>query len=77
MKSIVSNEVCEKKELPYPKLMIGIYSGNIILCTNSTKAVYLYYRDGNGVLGTDVTDKYSNFKDFNGSVCLQNDEVAR
>lgn len=72
MKSVVSAKSCNQP-LPFPKLMKLDESGQVVLFTNK-------------VTGTVVTQGYwpigtykeewvpERFKDFNGSVCLENDK---
>ena len=77
MKSVVSNEKCEEKEIPYPKLMVSPVSNGIYLMNTRNKGTCVSIGVG-GKIGSAGLGEYvytlSGMKDFKGSVCLQNDE---
>lgn len=72
MKSTVSNQPCTK-ETPFPKLMVNHY-GTIVLFSSPRTGMCI--RQGNtektGAFYHDCWDDNA-FKDYNGSVCLEND----
>lgn len=72
IKSTVSKTPCEKKELPFPKLIQEIkWPGNIALAVSSSTAFQ--------VAGSSLGFYYSrinprSWQDYEGSVCLENDK---
>jgi hypothetical protein len=74
MKSVLSNKCCEKKEKPFPKLMIGDLTGSVVLFSKE-KVGTVVYNSGNGgfKVGTYLEDWGSGFTDYEGDVCLTND----
>jgi hypothetical protein len=77
MKSILNNKCCEKKEKPFPKLMIG-KSDNIFLFSRSGDGVCIHVPDPAGTphmwLGWNSDNLgMGEFKDYEGSVCLSNE----
>ena len=76
MKSILSNSCCKKKkEKPFPKLMKADGTQAIYLMATASEGVRVHGGENNLALGS-----YSNswatwdFKDYEGGVCLTNEE---
>ena len=69
MKAVASNESCNNK---YPKLMMYPSSGNIVLWVNKEKGTYVYAKAGNSSRIGDIATCNTGWKDYQGSVCLEN-----
>ncbi len=78
IKSTTSTPPCSKKELPYPKLMKGTYTGNIYIMSCVEKGIILEQGpkcNSKQVVGTLVQGQSAhNFRDYKGSVCLENEK---
>ena len=78
MKSVASNDKCEKKELPFPKLMVSKETKQVVLFISECKGtrVGCGNLDSGAKLGTYKDCWISrSFEDYTGSVCLNNDVV--
>ena len=74
MKSVASNDKCEKKELPFPKLMVSD-SGAVYLMSNRHTGTRVYTTTGFQSLGHHSTSWIVNdLTDYIGSVCLTNED---
>lgn len=72
MKSII-NTGNEKKELPFPKLMVS-NNGNVVLFVNSQEGFCVYSSpEFDRLFGLYDTWNISDFTDFNGSITLSNE----
>lgn len=78
MKSVLSSDCCKKKEKPFPKLMVHL-DGDIVMFHENRKGCYVYLSG----LGCSKGIGYyvnrfvmDNFKDYEGDVCLTNDEES-
>jgi hypothetical protein len=73
MKSIVSKQPCVK-ELPFPKLMISRHDC-VVLFEYYNKGVCINAGTTGNLVGV-ISENWAmeNFKDFHGSVCLENDK---
>ena len=76
MKSVASNDKCEKKELPFPKLMINLTTGNIFLMIDRNNGTKVYSTTATAVIGRVGTALRTciGMKDYTGSVCLTNED---
>ena len=78
MKSVLSKSCCEKKEKPFPKLMVGndyLTKGVIILFNNKNTGVVVNSNNNKYRLAeysTSWTPQY--YSDYEGDVCLTNSE---
>lgn len=75
MKSVLSNNCCEKKEKPFPKLMKHSTYGSIYLMRTVYKGTTIYAGKGSpNIIGDHFNDMSpSNLTDYEGDVCLTND----
>lgn len=78
IKSTVSDTPCKKKELPFPKLMVRESNPFTIVLFNSKFTGTIVagkgkVRGGVGFYGRNFSD--SAFKDYKGSVCLENSDT--
>lgn len=76
IKSCVSADPCEKKELPFPKLMKSAKTENVVFFNKEFEGILLSpgtkcYEIGEYSKEWTMVD----FKDFKGSVCLENDTI--
>lgn len=75
IKSHASPSPCQKKELPFPKLMIHYNNGRIILFTSQSEGVVV---NRGTILSSFHVGEYSKgwtsvlYRDYKGSVCLEN-----
>ena len=75
MKSVKSSVKC-KVEVAYPKLQISTGTGNIYLMNGNESGTCVFIGEGNKAR---VIGQYSHYlersalKDYDGSVCLEND----
>ena len=74
MKSVLSKNCCEKKEKPFPKLMISVDTGSIYLMVKHNEGTRIHA----GIYNHDVGYfsrgwSMSSLKDYEGDVCLTND----
>ena len=77
MKSVLSNNCCENKEKPFPKLMISEKSGAVYFMSKDRAGVCVHETDNDFcdvIIGEYNDHLYSGgFKDYEGDVCLTND----
>lgn len=74
IKSCVSNQPCKKKELPFPKLMKNQNSNLIVFFSEDRKGIAVCEGRCNSI-GCQRTDwSMTAFRDFKGSVCLENSD---
>ena len=71
MKITVNPEVTTK-EIPYPKLMISTASGSIFLMVNPSEGTVLKASSGTSVGDYAKNWAFNNFKDYKGSITLEN-----
>jgi hypothetical protein len=76
MKSIKQEKCKEKKEKPFPKLMVGHRSGNIYLARNNYTATCVFLGKHNPGWGLgEVSKTLRNLTDYDGiGICLSNEE---
>ena len=75
IKSTTSNDPCEKKELPYPKLMTREGTGLIVLMSGNGKGTVIKETSLSravGAFSNDLDPSY--FTDYVGTVHLTNEE---
>ena len=75
MKSVLSKGCCEKKEKPFPKLMIHSCYGSIYLMKQVGEGTIVHVGEGSlSKLGDRTTNTLvKNLSDYEGDVCLTND----
>ena len=73
MKSTVSHQPCTK-ETPFPKLMISTSTNTIALAISATMGIIVGNTDIFNYVGKHLTTLNPDYwKDYHGSVCLEND----
>jgi|TARA_R110000822_G_scaffold38055_1_gene105960 acetone carboxylase gamma subunit len=75
MKITVNPEVTTK-ETPYPKLMISTVSGSIFLMVNPSEGTILKASSGTSVGDYVKNWAFNNFKDYKGTITLENTHEA-
>jgi hypothetical protein len=74
MKSVLSDKCCEKKEKPFPKLMINSPQNTIYLMRNSSCGVVVHCKVNTKEIGSSSTSLVERYlEDYEGDVCLTND----
>lgn len=74
IKSTTSCKPCTPKELPFPKLMYN-WGGAIYWCLDCNRSLKITTTVTGGIIGIYRDTPYSDqnaWKDFTGSVCLEN-----
>ena len=75
MKSVLSKKCCEKKEKPFPKLMVHQNTGRVLLFSNKAEGTCVYKGSGIFRLGEHREHwSFREYSDYEGDVCLTNSE---
>ena len=73
---ITVNPKTTTKETPYPKLMISTVSGSIFLMVNPSEGTILKASSGTSVGDYVKNWAFNNFKDYKGTITLENTHEA-
>lgn len=74
MKSTKNDKRCER-EMPYPKIMVCPNTTSVFIMTDERTGTCIYKGAGMNVGQVSGSINTSgNFQDYNGSICLENEE---